>query len=240
MSSVFEIPLQLALVLQLAAVDPASLTMAGAEPPVPSRVSTEAFAYSDQRWFDVVSLHGARAGQGRLAARIFRTRSGLVYVPLDAERREIAHKRSETAVVVAVTRFAAADNAAWLAQELGRAPTADELCLAHLASRAEAMALITAGRDVTAFDSARPASEFAPAAALEQPALFFAGTRARTVLEVQRQIVAALRRAEQQAQRHAPAPPVIGATTPAIHGSDLGWRTLTVEWRGSQARHAAR
>ncbi len=225
MSAVFEIPVQLALILQLAAVDPSAVTVASSERQVVARPAAVAFGYSEARWFDVLHRHGASAGQGRLAARIFRTRSGLVYVPDVSERMAIAAKRTEAAVVLPVARQAAAANAFRLSQDLGRTATAEELLLAHLASHTEAMALISAASDVSAPDSARAASEIAPEAALALPVLFFAGTRARTVLEVQRHIGQALLRAAPSAHRK----DVATAAARDSMGEAAAWRTITVK-----------
>ncbi len=197
MSAVLDIPLQLALLLHLAAAgsEPALRQAESVAPAALTRMEAQRFGYTQRRWLDVMRLHGAAAGYERFAGRIFRTRSGLVYVPVPSERAAIEAKQSDPAAVLTLTREAALANAVWLGGELGRGPTADELYLAHIAAREEALALVRAGNS----DAGRSASELAPQAALAHPHIFFAGTRARTVGEVQKLVVQELVKAERVA-----------------------------------------
>lgn len=190
MSSAFEISLPLALILQLAAANPQAVS--DAEAPRHKRIEVSSFALTDARKLDVLSRHGAEAGEGRLSGRIFRTRSGLVYVPVESERSAIEARLRDALLIERLVRRAASRNAQWLAGELERPATARELFLAHVAPRAEALTLIRAHER----DGSRLASEIAPEAALDYPDLFFAGTRPRSVADVSRLIEAALARAD--------------------------------------------
>lgn len=215
-SSVLDIPLQLALLLQLAAAQPDGVAgQAGIVAPVGlTQSEARRFGYTHDRWLDVMRLHGGAAGYERFAARIFRTRSGLVYVPVARERLVIAAQQNDPAAVLSLTREAATANAMWLGRELGRAATADELYLAHIAAREEALALVRAGNS----DAGQSASQLAPQAALAHPHLFFSGTRARTVGEVQKLVVQELVKAERLAD--------LRARRAALDN----WATTTTRW----------
>lgn len=227
MSSLLEIPVQLALILQLAAADPAAMRQMSGGGGTVQAATTREIVYTDERWLDVLERHGADIGEGPLAARIFRTRSGLVYVPVPAERASLLGRRQDAAIVHSVTRQAAAANADWVSTLTGRQATPAELYLAHIARRSEARALINAeGRDLV-----RPAAELAPETAAAHRRLFFAGTRALTVAEVQRHVELALQRAE-LASLQAPANPSARR--------DTAWRTVTVRWDDSGERLAKR
>ncbi len=225
MSSLLEIPAQLALILHLAAGGTAlphgDARLAAAQ----TKFGVQGFGLTEDRWLDVLHLHGAATGHGQLAARIFRTRSGLVYVPVAHDRALLLARAKDPVVLLNVTREAASANAVWLRAELGRSPSAAELYLAHIATRHEAQALIAAqGPQLV-----RAASELAPVAALAHRSLFFAGTRALTVAEVQRHVELALLRAE-SGQQHAASVVMADADKPAI----------TVKWRTDVVRHDRR
>lgn len=175
MSAIFEISLPLALLLSIAAGDPVSAT---ADPD--ARPDISAYAVSERRWLEMMSRHGAEVGQGALSGRIFRTRSGIVYVPVERERQAIWALRKVSDVAGPIVQRAAEANARWIAETLGRPASARELYLVHVASRGEGLALITA----VGAQAKRPAAELAPEAARSLPALFFAGARPRTVAEV--------------------------------------------------------
>ena len=214
MSSVFEISLHLALILQLASANPQAV--GETEALRHKRIDVSSFALTDARKLDVLSRYGVEVGEGRLSGRIFRTRSGLVYVPMESERAAIEARLRDALLVERLVRRAASANARWLAGELERPATARELFLAHVAPRAEVLTLIRAFER----DGSRLASEIAPEAALGYPDLFFAGTRPRSVADVSRLIEAALARAD--------AAPVV-SRMPACGA--LGWCTIVTEAR---------
>ena len=225
MSSLLDISVPLALILQLAAADPGA-----GEPPrehaIASCAAAGSISYSDGRWLDVLQRHGAEVGEGMLAGRVFRTRSGLVYVPVAEERAAVLARRRDGALVHSLTRLAASSAAAWIAAETGRRASMVDLYLAHIAPRSEARALIAA----VASDLVRPASELAPETALAHRSLFFAGSRAVSVAELQRHVDLAVQRALRDARQ-----------TPDTSGScgDDGWKTVTVRWTAGN-RHASR
>lgn len=234
MSSVFEVPVQLALLLQLAAADPsalpaAPLAAAAAATSIERRIEMRGFAYSEARWLTLMHRHGRAVGLEALADRIFRTRTGLIYVPVASERAAIATRRTDAAVALAIAGAAARDNAERLTSRLGRAPTPVELCLAHIADEAEASALI----DAATREPSRAASELAPVAALAHPALFFASVRARSAGEVRSLVDEALLRADHRAALQAAQAPRDAAPAPA-------WATTVRRQTGAALRHAGR
>ena len=213
MTLLFEISLPLAMILQLAAVDPRELVERES---LSHRIDASAYALTDARKLDLLKRHGADAGEGHLSGRIFTTRSGLVYVPVARDRAAIDVRLRDSRLVERLVRHAAIANAQWLAAELKRPATIRELFLAQVAPRAEALALIKAHER----DAGRPARALAPAAALDYPELFFARTGARSVADVSRLIEIELARAE---------------TTPALGRmpacGPAGWCTVVTEAR---------
>ncbi len=232
MSAVFEVPAKLAVLLQLLAGDPAAKGDA-LPPPVAAveraeqRIEASGFAFSEDRWIEALHEHGPDAGQRHLSQRIFRTRSGIVYVPLDADRDAISAARSDPRIAVPIARAAAATHAEYLSWSLGRRVTDIELMLAHLAGHAEAGVLI----ETSSRTPQRAASEAAPRAALAHPGLFFDGTRARSSGEVVRHVAVALARARQRAGGEvrvpAPMPQAVSARPyklGALEAITGGWR----------------
>lgn len=178
-------------------------------------------AYSDTRWFDSIRRHGATAGVGDLAARVFATSSGRVYVPVAKERAEILALRRDPMTVFRVTLAATCANAQTWARATGRAATAPDLALAHVAGIDDALRMARAPER----DRNGAASELLPTTALEQPGLFFEGTKPRSVDDVMLTLAAAI--GTGGAHKHAPqhvvaAPHAQPKTKPPT--SVAGWR----------------
>jgi len=193
-SSPFEIPMHLALTLVLANgaplpghVDPAVLA-----PRVAQRTASRPrFGYDEARWLDAVSRHGAEAGLGDLAARVFRTSSGVAYAPVRADHHAIMALLADPALTGRMAAVAARADAARILALTGRAATAAELFAAHLLGIDGAERLIAR----LPADAGRPATEVLPTTALRHPELFFTGVRPRSIGEVMHAIEAALARA---------------------------------------------
>ena len=213
-SSVLEVPTQLALAILLA-VSPAP---GEPEPAMPGGTHTVTAAsrldlgYSDATWLRLVQAHGAAAGLDDLARRIFRTSSGRIYVPVDADRQAVLALKQDPAIAPRIATEAARANARQLQRALGRPTTSGELLLAHrLGLQTATDLLVSAAREPQ-----RPASEVAPAAALADPAAFFQDVRPRSSAGVVRIFTSAMERAA--AARNAAA---AGASSPA-------WATAVV------------
>lgn len=152
MSSLFDVPAQLALVLSLAA------SAAGPDTPV-SRHSPELmlsthqntmvveplegpFRFSEGLWLRALKESAPADGASDYAGRVFKTSGGRFYVPAVAEREQILNARWDVPVASRVARAFAELNARRMGPVLGRAPTSGELYLAHVFGPETAVSLI--------------------------------------------------------------------------------------------------
>ena len=178
MSSVLEVPIQLALAMALALAPDATRQQLPGVLAVAAK--SPAVVYSDTDWVRAVQAHGAAAGQARLARRIFRTSAGRIYVPVEQDRARILALRADAAVVLRIASEAARSSAKLLAHRLGREPSLSELYMVHTLGVDVAQALLSAA----SHEPARRAAEIAPEAALAHPALFFQQGKLRTAAQV--------------------------------------------------------
>lgn len=132
MSSLFDAPVQLMLVLAtvVAGQDPAPA------PPIDTAVTESAatgpFSFSESAW-----LKAVRDGYGGQAlaphrSRIFTTSGGRVYIPVQSESREILRMRQNAATAQAVAVDLAKFHAVQLRERLGHAPGVKDLYAAHM------------------------------------------------------------------------------------------------------------
>ena len=200
MSSLLDVPAQLALVLSLTAATPA--TEPPRTPPATAPLAAVAaeplegpYAFGEGIWLRVLKEDLAKDGHG-YARSIFRTSGGRYYVPRQDERRQILNARNDDALAARAARAFARANAASLRASLNRAPTAGELYLAHLFGPEAAAELIARVR-------ARPAE----AAAKHVPELAklakdLGGARASlTLAELYAGLTASVARAQAEASR---------------------------------------
>jgi len=154
LSSLFEVPAQLALVLTLAASGPGD----GARPaPPPAETGALATAqlvlnpeplegpyrFSESSWLRTLR-EDLPAGDALAAysGRIFKTSGGRYYVPAVADRRPILAARANAAVAERAAGAFAADNAARLRGALNRPVSAGDLYIAHVFGPDAAIAFI--------------------------------------------------------------------------------------------------
>ena len=146
LSSLLDVPAQLALVLSLAASTPAnappralpasaSIALIAAEP------LEGPYRFSEGTWLRVLKEELPNDGHG-YARSIFRTSGGRYYVPRRGERRQVLDARNDDALAARAARAFARSNASTLRATLKHAPTAGELYLAHLFGPEAAAALI--------------------------------------------------------------------------------------------------
>jgi len=152
LSSLFDIPAQLALVLSLAAGSaeptPVQPAIAGTGSHHASQLAAAYAApagpllYSEQSWLR--ALHDNPHAATRLGARVFVTSGGRYYVPAPHERQRILAARNDAALAAPVTRAAAEHNAARMREAFDRTPVAGDLYIAHLFGAETAIGLVRA------------------------------------------------------------------------------------------------
>jgi len=132
------------------------------------------YQFIDQTWLATMKANGTALGYGRYADAIVQDASGQYEVPDPAMRSAILRLRSDPAASALMAGAFARNNAAQLAQALGRAPSEGQLYIAHFLGADGAGKLIAAA---TARPQANAAAMF-PQAAAANPSIFY--TRAGT------------------------------------------------------------
>jgi hypothetical protein len=150
LSSLFEIPTQLAMLLSLAAAGGEGTTV---PIPPPREPYTEAVAaaveplegplkYGEREWLQ--ALYDNPDASGSYANRIFVTSGGRFYVPTADDRRQILEARNDPTLAARVARIAAERNAARLGAALQRPISTADLYIAHLLGPGPAIAFLKA------------------------------------------------------------------------------------------------
>lgn len=146
MSSLFEVPAQLVMILSFVAsgaADPSRLDGIVPEQATSTMIERP-LGFSDQTWLEAVMIGSGGEVLAPYAARIFKTSSGRFYVPSDSDRQNIKSLKGNSVLVAAVALGFARRNAFVMQAALERAPTAGELYLAHAVGSETAVALIQA------------------------------------------------------------------------------------------------
>jgi hypothetical protein len=149
LSSLFEIPAQLAMLLSLAAAAPGHDAVV-AEPPkavisgAPAVVEPieGALRFTDRGWLR--ALHENPVESAGLGARIFVTSGGRYYVPVALDRQLVSEARSNDELARRVTKAAARRDAATIRSAVKRAPAATDLYVAHVYGTGTAISLMRA------------------------------------------------------------------------------------------------
>lgn len=149
LSSLFDVPAQLAMLLSLAA------SSAGPEPAaavldtvVPADVMPlfgpleGPLRMGERSWLR--ALHENPAEAEAIGGRVFVTSGGRYYVPTAAARNRILEARADPAIATRVARAAAEHNAARMHAVLHRKPTAGDLYIAHVFGPEAAISLLRA------------------------------------------------------------------------------------------------
>jgi hypothetical protein len=174
LSSLFEVPAQLALVLTLAASGPGEGTRAAA-PPVetvavaPTQVLLDfrqlegPYRFSESNWLRALREDlPAVAALPAYSGRIFKTSSGRYYVPAAAERRPILSARANADLAARAAQAFAAHNASRLRIALRRPATAGDLYIAHVFGPEAAIAFIRQAEATPNDPAARQAPDLVP------------------------------------------------------------------------------
>jgi hypothetical protein len=148
LSSLFEIPAQLAMLLSLAA------STAGQEPAAAvsnvKALPTPAFVermegplrFTERAWLR--ALYENRHEAEALGSRIFVTSGGRFYVPVASDRQRILDARNDASVATRLARAAADRHAEQLRDALHRPPAATDLYIAHVFGPEAAISLLKA------------------------------------------------------------------------------------------------
>jgi hypothetical protein len=146
-SSVFDVPQQLVMLLALAVADAEPAHVVPPPAPVAATAASQpsaAIAFRDEVWLEALKCGAGGQELASDASRVFRTSSGKYYVPDEQDRRRVMDLKGDADVAALVTLGFAHCNARTLRKELSREPTAGELYLAHLFGSALAMDAISA------------------------------------------------------------------------------------------------
>jgi hypothetical protein len=136
LSSLFEIPAQLAMLLSLAAsaaghdtpLD-ASKTFPASPPELVEAIEGP-LRFTERGWMR--ALYENQGEADGLGARIFVTSGGRYYVPVTSDRRRILDARQDTEIATRVTAAAAQRDATRIRRAVKRAPAATDLYIAHV------------------------------------------------------------------------------------------------------------
>lgn len=146
LSSLFEIPAQLAMLLSLAASTAGRDALVEASKAFPATAPelvepTEGpLRFTERGWMR--ALYENQAQADGLGARIFLTSAGRYYVPVASDRRRILETRQNAEIASRVTSAAAVRDAARIRNALKRAPAAADLYVAHVLGPETAISLI--------------------------------------------------------------------------------------------------
>ena len=152
MNSLFDVPAQLAMVLQLA------VTAAATEPPAAPEIIAPApitaslseplegpFRFGENTWLH--ALHQDPQAAETIGARVFVTSGGRYYLPAPGDRPRVVAARSNDELAERVAYRAAVRNALVLRAVFKRSPTAGDLYVAHVFGAPAAIDLIHAVSD---------------------------------------------------------------------------------------------
>ncbi len=127
------------------------------------------FQFTAQTWLMMMRRHGAQYGHGDLARRIAPLANGHLGVSDHATEKQILDLRKDVKLAAIMAGELAKHNAAALQHAFHRKANAAELHLAHLLGATGAIRFLEA----RAADSAQSAADVVPAAARQNPQLFF-------------------------------------------------------------------
>jgi hypothetical protein len=127
------------------------------------------FQFTAQTWLEMMRDHGAQFGYGDLARQIARLPNNQLHVADRAAARQILDLRKDVRLSGIMAGELAKQNAAALEHAFHRKASPAELHLAHLLGATGAIRFLRA----RAADAAQPAADVVPAAARQNPQLFF-------------------------------------------------------------------
>ncbi len=157
-----------------------------AEAKAPTSSAQGLFQFIEETWIRTIKDEGEKFGLGTYAALITKTETGRYIVSTPADRAAILALRKNPKISAMMAGAYARRNADYVASEIGRQPTSDELYIAHFLGPADAAKLITY-RDRQPYLSA---PDMFPAAAKANRTIFFSDSGARSIGQVYDLLVA--------------------------------------------------
>lgn len=150
MSSLFDVPAQLAMLLSLAAstaatepsAEVAELAAPAADAAIVSEPLDGPLRFGERAWLR--ALHENPKEAEACGARVFVTSGGRFYIPTPADRSRILAARNDPLLAARVARTAADRNAVRMRTALHRSPTAGDLYIAHVFGAETAIGLLKA------------------------------------------------------------------------------------------------
>ena len=143
------------------------------------------FQFTSQTWLNMIRDHGAKYGRADLASQIATQASGKLGVSDKATEREILDLRKDVTLSAQMAAELTKTNATQLERALGRKPGAADLHLAMLLGATGAVRFLKAHQA----DATTAAAELVPAAARQNPAIFYdSGHTPKTVAAVYQRI----------------------------------------------------
>lgn len=127
------------------------------------------FQFTAQTWLQMMREHGAEYGYGQLAERIITLPNGHLGSSDRATEKQILALRTDVKLSAIMAGELAKQNAQALEHAFHRRASPAELHLAHLLGATGAIRFLRARAD----DAAQPAADVVPAAARQNPQLFF-------------------------------------------------------------------
>jgi hypothetical protein len=174
------------------------------------------FQFTSQTWLNMIRDHGQKYGQGGFASQISTQPNGKLGVADKETEKQILDLRKDVTLSAQMAAELTKTNAAQLERALGRKPSAADLHVAMLLGATGAVRFLKAHQA----DGATDAAALVPAAARQNPAIFYdSGHTPKTVAAVYQRIeqslvapmrqVAALERATAHIQTAMPTEPDI-------------------------------
>jgi hypothetical protein len=139
------------------------------------------FQFTSQTWLNMVRDHGAKYGQADLASQIATQANGRLVVADKATEKQILDLRKDVTLSAQMAAELAKSNSVELQKALGRKPSAADLHLSMLLGATGAVRFLKAHES----DATTVAAELVPAAARQNPAIFYdSGHTPKTVAAV--------------------------------------------------------
>jgi len=143
------------------------------------------FQFTSQTWLNMMRDHGQKYGQGALASAITTQPNGKLGVDDKAVEKQILDLRKDADLSAHMAAELTKSNAAQLEKALGRKPSAADLHLSLLLGATGAVRFLKAHQS----DAATSAAELVPAAARQNPTIFYdSGHTPKTVAAVYQRI----------------------------------------------------